>query len=274
MRLPALGGSLLIDLKEHKIKRTLVHCNLYTPNKDEWKCSVDGRGKKGEPEKMHLRSDGEPPPKRSTKYIANHHFNPAILQMMLSLEMTNVDCITSELINELGLVESQEYTNDDLYQGTLSKKMQKSSKSILTKPGGTTDGPYYVPVPSYKKAKEDYKYLSNKWRMNKFVAECKLKVRERNSTLARSGEDDILLPVVKRPKLEALPALDPDNNDDLQLAVCMLDDDIQAAKAEISRLREELRLRNALWRDGIGYKEGEDYNIGASTSCSENVPQH
>ncbi len=272
MLMPALGGTLLTDLKEHKIKRTLVHCNLYTPNKDEWKCSIDGRGKA---DKRSLRSDGEqPPPKRtSRRYIANHHFNPAILQMMLKQGMTNVDCITSELINELGLLENQEYTNDDLFPGTLSRKTKKSSKSILTMPGGTAEGPYYVPVPSYKGAKEDYKYLSDKWRMDTFIAECKLKCRERNSTLARQGEDDILRPVVKRPKLEVLPALDPDNNHDLQLAVCMLDDDVQAANAEIKRLKEELRMRDALWRDGIRYKEGEDYNVGASTNCSDNVTQ-
>jgi len=55
----------------------------------------------------------------------------------------------------------------------------------------------------------------------------------------------------------------------------MLNDEIQEAYAEINRLKVELRLRDALWPDGIKCKEGEDYNVDveAIASCSENVPQ-
>lgn len=248
MLLPAVGGTRLVDLKEQKIERSLTHFGQWSPNKDVWQCTVDGRGQ--EPERMQLRSD-ETEPVQTKKYIANHHFNPGILQLMVNLGMTSIDCITSELIQELGLLESREYTSADKYKGELSNKVKKSGDSILSMPGGTTDGPYYVLVPSYKKAKDDYKLVSNKWRLNKMIEGCKLK-RRGNSTLAPRGEDgdETLLPVVKRARYDVLPAMDEDNISDVQRGACMLSDELHGAYAEINRLKDEMKLREKRWRNG------------------------
>ena len=161
MQLPSIGGKVLAGLKEHRVERTLIHLNQYSPDKDTWQCTIDRR--KSSPKQMKLRSE-EPEVVQSKKYIANHHFHPEILQLMMNQGMTNIDCITEELIRELGLV-GNGYTSADLYSGEVSEKM----KTILCLPEGTTGGPYYVPVPSYKGAKDDYKKVFTKWRLNKMI---------------------------------------------------------------------------------------------------------
>jgi len=185
---------------------------------------------------MVLRGEEEEP-LHSRKYIANHHFHPEILQQMLHQGIKHIDCITEELIRELGLV-GNGYTSADIYSGKVSEK----TKSILSLPEGTTDGPYYVLVPSYKGASDDYKLISTKWRLNKMIKECNEECRGNNSTLAPRGEDNILLPVEKRARGGgALPAMDFDNISDMQRAVCMLSDELNEARDEINRLKDELR---------------------------------
>lgn len=94
--------------------------------------------------------------------------------------------------------------------------------SILSLPGGNTNGPYYVPVPSYKGAKDDYQQVSMRWRLNKLVKDCQEECRW-NSSLAPRGEDNVLHPVEKRARrMGELPALDSNNITELQRAVCML----------------------------------------------------
>ena len=70
MQLPSIGGSILAGLKEHRVKRTLIHLNQYSPDKDTWQCTIDRR--KSSPKQMKLRSE-EPEVVQSKKYIANHH---------------------------------------------------------------------------------------------------------------------------------------------------------------------------------------------------------
>ena len=172
-------------------------------------------------------------PARSTKYIANHHFHPAVLQAIL--EQGQSDCVSVELVKGHDLVGSG-YTQADLFSGTL--------------PAGV-EGPVYVPTPSYKQAKGDYKMVSTRWRLNKMISGCRAKSRGGNCTLAPRGEDNILQPVEKRGRINGvLPALDPESKEDLQRAICMLADERDEAYAEINRLKDEIKLRDSLWRGG------------------------
>jgi len=189
---------------------------------------------------MKLRSE-EPEVVQSKKYIANHHFHPEILQLMVDQGMTNIDCMTEELIREWGLI-GNGYTSADLYSG----KVPEKTKSILSLPGGNTNGPYYVPVPSYKGAKDDYQQVSMRWRLNKLVKDCQEKCRW-NSALAPRGEDnDVLQPVEKRARrIGELPALESNNITELQRAVCMLAEERDRKQAELKRLEDEIRRRES-----------------------------
>lgn len=86
---------------------------------------------------------------RSMKFVDNHHYDPAILQAMLDQGKSNIDSMPVDLIRDLGLIDNG-YTNADLFHGKV--------------PEGNTS-PVYVPVPSYKNAKHDYKLVSNRWRL-------------------------------------------------------------------------------------------------------------
>eukprot|EP00984_Skeletonema_dohrnii_P039094 scaffold43083_cov161-Skeletonema_dohrnii-CCMP3373.AAC.2 len=67
MQLPSIGGSILAGLKEHRVKRTLIHLNQYSPDKDTWQCTIDRRKSDG-PKQMKLRSE-EPEVVQSKKYM-------------------------------------------------------------------------------------------------------------------------------------------------------------------------------------------------------------
>ena len=216
MSLPSVGGKRLSDLKEFKLKRTHVHLGL---SRSDLKCTVDNRDQSDATNASEAArrqpnivtpDGGDPPPydtneqrevnvrtriggrliaqsresatavidagvlgkiaqgaspARSTKYIANHHFHPAVLQAMLG--QGHNDCVSTQLIKDFGLVDNG-YTDADLFRGTL--------------PAGQ-EGPVYVPTPSYKDAKADYKLVSNRWRLNKMIAGCRAKSRG-NCTLA------------------------------------------------------------------------------------------
>jgi hypothetical protein len=85
------------------------------------------------------------------------------------------------------------------------------------------------------------------------IVSCQLK-RKGNSTLAPRGVDNILLPVEKRGRFDADVhpgiGMDPDNNEDLQRAICMLSDELAAANNEIIRLNNELILQDHQWQNG------------------------
>jgi hypothetical protein len=174
-------------------------------------------------------------PLHSRKYVANHHFHPEVLQAMMDQGKSTIDCIPVQFITDFDLV-GNGYTHADLFSGSLPKGQA---------------GPVYVPTPSYKNALDDYKLVSTRWRLNKMIASCQLK-RKGNTTLAPRGVDNILLPVEKRGRVDAdvLPGMDPDNNEDLQRAICMLSDELAAANNEIIRLNDELILRDHKWRNG------------------------
>lgn len=223
MQLPTIDGERLADLKEFKLKRSLVHLQMASPNtnRKNWISSTDNRDQRAnvvspdssntaadndnnncEDEvesddtnninttevKVRLRMNGRLKPKpcaavlnsialknckeassavEKSKYIANHHFHPAILQAMLDQGKSSIDCMPVQLIQDLDLVDNG-YTNADLFHGEV--------------PEGKTS-PVYVPVPSYKDAKDDYKLVSNRWRLNCMIKECRMK-RRGNSTLA------------------------------------------------------------------------------------------
>ena len=181
-----------------------------------------------------------PTAKASAKYVANHHFQPEILQAMLDQGKTNIDCLPVQLIKDLGLIDNG-YTNADLFHGKVPDADGKTS-------------PVYVPVPSYKNAEDDYKSVSNRWRLNRIIKDCRMK-RRGKSTLAPRGQDNILRPVDKRAKIDALPAIDSESVDDLQRAVCMLSDELDAANEKIKRLEDESKLKDLLSREGLAYIE-------------------
>ncbi len=127
------------------------------------------------------------------------------------------------------------YTKADLFHGKV--------------PQGKTS-PVYVPVPSYKNAKDGYKLVSNRWRLNSMIKECRMK-RRGNSTLAPRGEDHVLRPVEKRGKVDALAVMNSDDVEDLQRAVCMLSDELDLVQEENKRLKDKLKLKDALSREGL-----------------------
>lgn len=51
--------------------------------------------------------------------------------------------------------------------------------------------------------------------------------------------------------MDPLPAMDPNDVDDLQRAVCMLSDELDASRDEIKRLKDEIKLKDALSREGL-----------------------
>ncbi|KAK1747259.1 hypothetical protein QTG54_002603 [Skeletonema marinoi] len=56
---------------------------------------------------------------------------------MMNQGKSNIDCMSVDLIKELGLIETREYTAADLFDGKVPKGMTS---------------PVYVPVPSYNNA--------------------------------------------------------------------------------------------------------------------------
>jgi hypothetical protein len=290
MVLPTVDGDRLSGLKEFKLKRCLNHLG-FVMNLD-WACSVDNRDRsktantspstttqsnamtpddesnpapnnKLKEVNVRVRLNGklnrayrtsattkvptdvldkiaiEAQPIQSKKYVANHHFHPEVLQTMMDQGKLNIDCIPVQFIKDLDLV-GKGYTDEDLFEGSPPKGIE---------------GPVYVPTPSYKNAKDDYKLVSTRWRLNKMIESCRV---QHGGKLTPRGEDDILLPVQKRiltpiqkrGKVDALPDMDTDSNKDLRRAICMLSDDLDEANAEINRLKDEIILLRKIWRGG------------------------
>eukprot|EP00984_Skeletonema_dohrnii_P002820 scaffold963_cov103-Skeletonema_dohrnii-CCMP3373.AAC.10 len=230
MSLPTTTGKLLVKLKEHKLKRTLIHLNQYSLNKDHWPCSIDRRDRSTPPEQTGVttrssnNNEDKDAPAIERTFIANHHFNPAILQTIVDQGKSNIDCMPVDLIKELGLIETREYTAADLFDGKVPKGMTS---------------PVYVAVPSYKNATADYKMVATRWRMAKLLKELR-QTRRGNSTLAPRGEDDILQPVEKRPRVkeDPLPGMHKDNIDDVVRAACFFADEAGFYKAELKRMKD------------------------------------
>ena len=187
-----------------------------------------------------------PQPKRTTQYIAAHHYDPAILQAMVEQGLGTIDTIPAQLIKELDL-EGQGYTAADIYKGDAGLKSSNTLSSEY-------EGPhYYVPTPSYKRAKRDYKLATTRYRLNKLVDACRARRRARtryNSTLAPRGSADVLQPVAKRSRMTPLPAYDPENPMVLQRAIIMLSNELEEASAEIVRLNDVIKVKEAMARQG------------------------
>eukprot|EP00984_Skeletonema_dohrnii_P016314 scaffold7210_cov101-Skeletonema_dohrnii-CCMP3373.AAC.1 len=244
MALPTTTGKLLAQLKEHKLKRTLVHLNQYSSNKDNWPCSIDRRDRSTPPEQTGAATtitssssssnNNNDDADMESKFIANHHFHPEILQTMMDQGKSNIDCMPVDLIKELGLIEKGHYTAADLFYGKVPKGMTS---------------PVYVPVPSYKNARDDYKMVATRWRMTKLLKELRQR-RRGNSTLAPRGEDNILQPVEKRARVKEnpLPGMRTDNLEDVQRAACFFAEEADFYKAELKRMKDEVKLRKAVWR--------------------------
>ena len=77
---------------------------------------------------------------------------------------------------------------------------------------------------------------------------------------------------MKRPKLDVLSAMDLNNISDLQRSEFMLAEELDEANAEIKRLKEELRLRDAMWNEwGAGKRESMDKSKRCSHVSSMSI---
>jgi 3-hydroxyacyl-CoA dehydrogenase len=161
--------------------------------------------------------------RRVPRFIANHHFHPAIIQEMVNEERVNIDFIDRELIKATGLL-GNGYTEEDRFQGKV----------------GNEEVDVYVAVPSYsyEEAARDYELASARYRLNAIIKSCTGKYR--GETFLTKGDaknqtsKDPPQPVGKQRKL--------DSNDpkDLQRAVCLLSDRVSELEQRVKLLHNEL----------------------------------
>jgi hypothetical protein len=244
MALPSAGGERLAELKEFKLKRSLVHLGL---NKMATRvCTVDNRDQS---------KIGNTSPSMSTQQHAvtpdDSDLAPIKVDVGVRIRLAGKlndatrTSVTAEMMSDViqkipqksQPLHSRKYVANHHFHPEVLQAMMDQGKSTIdcipvqfitdfdlvgngythadlfsgSLPKGQA-GPVYVPTPSYKNALDDYKLVSTRWRLNKMIASCQLK-RKGNTTLAPRGVDNILLPVEKRGRVDAdvLPGMDPDN---------------------------------------------------------------
>ena len=191
--MPTVDGQRCTEVKAFKLARIIDHLNSDTNvgTRDTRKQSASNPASST---RTTLSAR-----KRSTKYIAYHHFNPAIIQeLVINQGSTTIDLIDENFLKQIGVLginSTEEYTDEDRYDGT----------------AGRVDGNFYVPVPSYKHAKRDYKLASGRYRLNQIITSCRERHRGETFLATRSEvAGDTLKPV------DQLPPMDENNVEHLQ----------------------------------------------------------
>lgn len=217
---PSTNADRNTEVKRFKAARICDHLNIMGEDVSQ-ACSQDNRNRSSlATPHNHTRSNTKTV-KRKERNIAYHHFNfnPAVIQeLVINQGNTTIDLIDENFLKQIGVL-GTEYTDEDRYDGTV----------------GRVDGNFYVPVPSYKQAKRDYKLASGRYRLNQIITSCR--GRHRGETfLATRNEvaSDTLKPV------DQLSPMDENNVEHLQRAVCLLSDENDALREENNRLKDQI----------------------------------
>ncbi len=227
--LPSLGGSRRVEIKEHKLKRTVHHLKL-GPDYKKF-ASIDNRNRSLRTPTPTAKSTrtAKQSPKRQAKVVAVHHYHPEIVKHLYDgNKLQFIDCVPESFLKESGLWQNG-YTNADKFQGEFKVE-------------GKDGGRVYPPVPSYKleRASDDYILVATRYRVNDIISRCS-DATYGHRFLKSRGDDGEMVPVQKMPRLEL------DKPVDLQRAICVLADDIEKLKMKQKEEKlsmEELERRN------------------------------
>ena len=219
---PTLGGKRDAEVKLFKLKRACVHLGLGETNYQQYG-TVDTRDRSivNTPSPAKRTRKKQKSPDKERKVIAAHHFDPAVIQLLVVDKKINYsDRLSVQWIKDAGLFNNG-YTKADIF-----KKEHGNKKEDC-----------FVPVPGYKleHAWSDYKMAAARHQINDLIKSCTAS-QYGHSHLAKRGEDNILQPVNKMAK----PS--PADPEDLQRAVCILADNINELKLANEQLQGELKI--------------------------------
>ena len=229
LTLPPVGGKRKAEIKEYKLERAVHHLGLGKNNYKQY-ATVDRRNRSTKPitpsPTKRTRSktkSSEPKAIKEKKVIAAHHFHPEVVALFTNDEKCKYhDSISATFIKDQGLWKNG-YTEMDEFKPGIKGVEEK----------------VYVPVPSYKldDAISDYNLVSTRHRLNDVIQSSSEAIRG-HTFLSRRGEDNILQPVEKLPRLSAT------DTDVLTSAVCVMASNYEDLQRQNRLLKEQLEQDN------------------------------
>lgn len=147
----------------------------------------------------------------------SHHFHPAVVQeLVVSGVIQFKDYLDEAFVKKARLLETGQYTAADMFKEKIDGKK------------------VYTPVPSYKRALDDYKHAATHFQLMDVIKGCRDSIY--GHSFKKRNEDDVAMPVDKMPRRSM------ENKEDLQRTVCILAENMQLSK----QLQEEMeRNHNA-----------------------------
>jgi hypothetical protein len=211
--MPAIGGTNNPERKQFKIERCCHHLGLGKSNAAEY-ASIDNR--KDAKKAAQTRNNKSNFTKQRVKVIAAHHFHPAVVQeLVVSGVIQFKDYLDESFVKTAGLLESGEYTAADMFKEKIDGKK------------------VYTPVPSYKRALDDYKHAATHFQLMDVIKGCRDSIY--GHSFKKRNEDDVAMPVDKMPRRSM------ENKEDLQRTVCILAEKVERMHLRNKQLSKQLQ---------------------------------
>eukprot|EP00985_Skeletonema_marinoi_P008435 scaffold3831_cov148-Skeletonema_marinoi.AAC.1 len=176
--MPAIGGTNNPERKQFKIERCCHHLGLGKSNAAEY-ASIDNR--KEANKAAQTRNNKSNLTKQRVKVIAAHHFHPAVVQeLVVSGVIQFKDYLDEAFVKKARLLETGQYTAADMFKEKIDGKK------------------VYTPVPSYKRALDDYKHAATRFQLMDVIKGCRDSIY--GHSFKKRNEDDVAMPVDKMPR--------------------------------------------------------------------------